>query len=95
MTANDHIIGHAGLLYIEFVPHGSAGRFHKHGIVFADVFPVAGLMFTQTAMRSVVTEAIAQCAYLNIDCYLIDDGGFVVFVSDLERTESVRPYFAY
>jgi hypothetical protein len=59
------------------------------------IVPAAGLIFTQTAFKSIVTEAVAMCAYLNTDCYLIDDGGIVVFFNNFDRAAPVSSDSAY
>ena len=39
---------------------------------------VAGVRLTQEPLQNIVSDAAAQCADENTDCYLVDDGAIIV-----------------
>ena len=50
-------------------------------------FSVVGLKLQQIAMKSYVQNQLADCYNDNlaIDCYLLDDGGFLIYSANEDR----------
>ncbi len=51
---------------------------------------VAGVKVAQAKLRDLLLARIEQCAQEEVQCYLLDDGGYVVLSSKEQEDREVR-----